>query len=88
MTPGKIILLAKVTGPGSINQTDIKYQVIGTDLGTMWDSGQGQVMVAFGDTYGQGWGGHGGGPRTADWRCNVLPCLPTGILMMVSISTP
>jgi len=72
VTPGKVILLAKITGPGSINQTDIKYQVIGTDLGIMWESGKGQVMVAFGDTYGKGWGGDGGGPRTADWRCNVL----------------
>jgi hypothetical protein len=72
VTPGKITLLAKITGPGSINQTDIKYQVIATDLGIMWDSGKGQVMVAFGDTYGMGWSGDGGGPRTADWRCNVL----------------
>jgi hypothetical protein len=48
VTPSKIILLAKITGPGSINQTDIKYQVMGTDLGTMWDSGKGQIMMAFG----------------------------------------
>jgi hypothetical protein len=72
LTPSKLVQLAKITGPGSVNQTDTKYQVMATDLGTMWDSGKGQIMVAFGDTYGRGWGGDGGGPRTADWRCNVL----------------
>jgi len=72
VTPRNLTLLAKITGPGSINQTDTKYQVMGTDLGIMWDSGQGQVMMVFGDTYGRGWGGDGGGPDTADWRCNIL----------------
>jgi hypothetical protein len=30
------------------------------------------VLVAFGDTYGAGWGGRGAGPATADWRWNTL----------------
>ncbi|GAB3431566.1 DUF4185 domain-containing protein [Flindersiella endophytica] len=64
--------VAKLTGAGSINNTDTAYQVMGTDLGMMWDNGSGQVLMAFGDTYGEGWGGNGAGPSTADWRCNVL----------------
>jgi hypothetical protein len=46
--------------------------VWGTDLGFMWDAGDGRCLVAFGDTYGAGWGGFGGGPPPADWRSNVL----------------
>ncbi|MDF2439768.1 MAG: hypothetical protein JWN98_752, partial [Abditibacteriota bacterium] len=34
--------------------------------------GNGQCLIAFGDTNGEGWGGFGGGPRHADWRSNVL----------------
>lgn len=64
--------VAKLTGADSMNSTDTKYAVQATDLGTMWDNGNGQVLMAFGDTYGEGWGGNGAGPRTADWRCNVL----------------
>ncbi len=64
--------VAKLTGKGSINRTANKYQVMATDLGVMWDNGRGQVMTAFGDTYGEGWDGNGSGPRTADWRCNTL----------------
>lgn len=64
--------VALLTGAGSINETDVRYQVHGTDLGIMWDGGEGEVLMAFGDTYGEGWGGEGAGPREADWRCNVL----------------
>lgn len=70
--PSPAELVAKLTGAGSINQTDTAYQVMGTDLGMMWDNGAGQILLAFGDTYGEGWGGNGAGPSTADWRCNVL----------------
>jgi hypothetical protein len=68
----KVELVAKITGPDSINRTDDQYQVVGTDLGIIWEAGPGKVMIAFGDTYGQGWGGNGAGPREADWRSNVL----------------
>ncbi len=64
--------VAKLTGTDSINDTASKYQVLATDLGAMWDNGSGQVLMAFGDTYGEGWDGDGAGPDTADWRCNVL----------------
>ncbi|GAB2972886.1 DUF4185 domain-containing protein [Amycolatopsis acidiphila] len=62
-------LVAKVTGPG---YTDRRFAVHGTDLGILWDGGDGRVFVLFGDTFGEGWGGDGGGPNSADWRCNVL----------------
>ena len=63
-------LVAKLTGPGSINDTDTRYQVMGTDLGAMWDNGSGQVLMAFGDTFGEGQ--VGGGQFGQDWRSNVL----------------
>ncbi len=46
-----VTVLGQVTGKDSPNQTDVRGQVTGTDLGTMWDDGQGHVMLAFGDTY-------------------------------------
>ncbi len=52
------------------NRTDELYQVNGTDLGILWDSGTGSVMAAFGDTFGVGWAGPGGNGN--DWRSNVL----------------
>ena len=71
--------LARVTGqtrPGETvpnpNQTDTRYAVAGTDLGIIWDGGDGRCLIVFGDTYGAGWGGFGGGPAHADWRSNVL----------------
>lgn len=69
---GETRLVAKVTGPDSINATPERFGVHGTDLGILWDGGDGRVRVLFGDTYGSGWCGSGAGPPEADWRCNVL----------------
>ena len=69
------VLVAKLTGPGSINQTDSRYHLKATDLGIMWDNGSGEVLTAFGDTFGDGWAGPGGGVGdgpTIDWRSNTL----------------
>lgn len=71
------VLLHPVTGADSINDTARRFGVTATDLGTMWHAGPGadgrdRVFVMFGDTYGEGWGGHGAGPASADWRTNVL----------------
>ncbi|GAA3821134.1 MULTISPECIES: DUF4185 domain-containing protein [Amycolatopsis] len=63
--------ICKVTGADSINRTD-RFAIHGTDLGILWDGGDGRVFVLFGDTFGEGWGGDGGGPNSADWRNNVL----------------
>lgn len=77
VTPSPATKVSRVTGATPTgetlpnpNHTDTNYQVMGTDLGIMWDNGQGQIMAAFGDTYGQGWTGPGAGG--GDWRSNVL----------------
>lgn len=67
--------IAGLTGAGSINDTEARYQVKGTDLGIMWTDERGQVLVAFGDTFGTGWAGHESGlgdPAAIDWRSNTL----------------
>jgi hypothetical protein len=61
--------IAKLTGPDSINHTDTKWKITGTDLGITWDNGSGQTLTAFGDTFGD-WEGPGGGG--GDWRSNTL----------------
>ncbi|MBF6271841.1 carbohydrate-binding protein, partial [Nocardia farcinica] len=35
--------VAKQTGANSVNRTDTRWQVDGTDLGIMWESGPGEV---------------------------------------------
>lgn len=71
------VLHSQLTGPDSINDTARRFGVTATDLGTIWDAGpsaegRDRVFVMFGDTYGDGWGGRGAGPKSADWRTNVL----------------
>ena len=60
-------LVGQLTGHGSENRTDKRWQVMGTDLGIVWESRPGEVAVAFGDTI-------GAGPRSGnpDWRSNAL----------------
>ncbi len=79
LTPADVTRVSRVTGATpsgetlpNPNRTDVLYQVYGTDLGIMWDKGNNEVFVLFGDTYGEGWGGNGAGPADADWRHNVL----------------
>lgn|GEM_PF-1052834 len=62
--------VSQLTGPGSQNRTDTRWQVDDTDLGLMWQSAPGRIAVAFGDTFGTGF--HDGGPSGTDWRSNVL----------------
>lgn len=69
---GPTELLSKVTGVDSLNETHLTFGIHGTDLGFLWDAGQGRVFCMFGDTYGEGWQGPGAGPSSADWRRNVL----------------
>jgi len=65
-----VTTVAKETGAGSINRTDKRWQVHGTDLGIMWESEPGRIAVAFGDTVGKGF--HPPGGQGEDWRSNVL----------------
>lgn len=65
-------LVEQVTGHGSSNRTDMRWQVDGTDLGLFWETEPGKVAMVFGDTFGEGWVYGGAGADTADWRSNVL----------------
>ncbi len=67
--------VAVLTGAASSNDTEARYQVKGTDLGIMWTDERGQILTAFGDTFGVGWAGHDsavGDPAAIDWRSNTL----------------
>lgn len=67
---GAVREVAKQTGASSVNRTDKRWQVEGTDLGIMWESAPGEIAVAFGDTVGNGF--HPPGGMGGDWRSNVL----------------
>ncbi|RJO76733.1 DUF4185 domain-containing protein [Nocardia panacis] len=67
---GAVREVAKVTGANSVNRTDKRWQVQGTDLGIMWESAPGEIAVAFGDTIGREF--HPPGGMGTDWRSNVL----------------
>ncbi|HEY6423591.1 MAG TPA: DUF4185 domain-containing protein [Pseudonocardiaceae bacterium] len=72
---GQASPVAVLTGAESINATESRYQVKGTDLGIMWTDERGQILAAFGDTFGPGWTGPSSGfanPGTIDWRSNTL----------------
>lgn len=60
----------QVTGMASPNGTH-NYNVLGTDLGIMWDNGRGEMLTAFGDTAGIGFPNLLAGSMWA-WRSNVL----------------
>jgi D-arabinan endo alpha-(1,5)-arabinofuranosidase len=67
--------VAVLTGAASINATEARYQVKGTDLGIMWTDERGQILAAFGDTFGPRWTGISSGfanPTMIDWRSNTL----------------
>jgi hypothetical protein len=70
--PTEVTVVAKVTGEDSPNRTGTRFGFLATDLGILWDDGDGGVLAAFGDTYGEGWVGPGAGARTCDHRRNVL----------------
>jgi hypothetical protein len=60
--------ITQLTGPESINRTDLHWNVFGTDLGSMFEH-RGRTYMAFGDTFGP----PGHPPEFGDdWRSNVL----------------
>ena len=72
---GKASRVAVLTGAQSINATEARYEIKGTDLGIMWTDERGQILAAFGDTFGTAWAGPdstAGDPATIDWRSNTL----------------
>lgn len=81
LAPSGLIKIARVTGKTvsgeklpNPNQTDLNFDVGGTDLGIIWEMGGGQAGIWFGDTYGKDFVPQpGGGPGNAkNWRSNVL----------------
>ncbi|MFW0794209.1 DUF4185 domain-containing protein [Gordonia sp. CPCC 205515] len=68
---GPAALVARLTGPGAINDTVGRHGIFGTDLGIMWDNGHGEILTAFGDTQQiNGWSLLYG--NLFYWRSNVL----------------
>lgn len=67
---GRSQAVAQATGLLSANRTQ-DVNVLGTDLGIMWDNGHGQVLTAFGDTAGLGIPNLLVGSLWS-WRSNVL----------------
>lgn len=59
-----------VSGPESPSQTDVNYDVDGTDLGSMFDL-DGTLYIAFGDTF-SCCRPAGGGAGGSNWRSNVI----------------
>jgi Domain of unknown function (DUF4185) len=60
--------IAQLTGPGSINNTDQRWFVYGTDLGSMFEH-RGRLYMLFGDSFGP----PGKPPEFGeDWRSNLL----------------
>jgi hypothetical protein len=67
--------VALITGAKSINATEERYEIKGTDLGIMWTDERGRILAAFGDTFGARWTGVESGfarPAVIDWRSNTL----------------
>jgi hypothetical protein len=73
---GQTQAIYQLTGIASPNHTD-RQNVLGTDLGIMWDDGRGQMMTAYGDTAGFGAPNLLAGSIWA-WRSNVLFRSPAG----------
>lgn len=67
---GTTTAVAHITGPRSANDTIRRFSVLGTDLGIMWDNGNGQILTAFGDTVGITTDPLCG--LVGDWRSNIL----------------
>lgn len=70
LPPGPTRAVFQATGMASPNSTQ-NYNVLGTDLGIMWDDGHGQMLSAFGDTAGLGLPNLLVGSLWA-WRSNIL----------------
>ncbi|RJO77242.1 DUF4185 domain-containing protein [Nocardia panacis] len=67
---GRTRAVFQVTGMASPNNTE-SYNVLGTDLGIMWDNGAGEMLTAFGDSAGLGLPNLLAGSIWA-WRSNIL----------------
>ena len=67
---GRTQAVFQATGMASPNNTQ-NYNVLGTDLGIMWDNGRGEMLTAYGDSAGLGAPNLLAGSIWA-WRSNIL----------------
>ncbi|UPG67961.1 DUF4185 domain-containing protein [Gordonia hongkongensis] len=68
---GPATIVNRLTGPFAMNDTIGRFNIVGTDLGVMWDNGRGEILTAFGDTQSfNGWSLLYG--ELYYWRSNVL----------------
>lgn len=68
--PSAVRLVSQLTGVKGLTDTMANgWRIDGTDLGLMWDNGEGEILFVLGDTFGD-WSGSGGGG--GDWRSNAL----------------
>lgn len=63
------VLVEEITGARATTDTLAEWNIGATDLGVIWESEPGRVLVAFGDTF-EAPAGTGAG--VGDWRSNVL----------------
>ncbi|MFI5714694.1 DUF4185 domain-containing protein [Nocardia sp. NPDC051750] len=89
--PGDTQAVFQVTGMDSPNKTQ-QVNVLGTDLGVMWDDGAGTLLTAFGDSAGLGFPNILAGSAWA-WSSNVVFFSHTkdpsqGIIFDGSVSNP
>ncbi len=77
----KVTRIARVTGTTisgetfpNPNNTAVKWNVGGTDLGIVWEMDQGKYGIFFGDTFGRDFKPNSSnpGPNGGNWRSNVL----------------
>ncbi|MBJ8348688.1 DUF4185 domain-containing protein [Antrihabitans sp. YC2-6] len=68
---GRTQAISNITGLTGPNDSVRRFNVVGTDLGIMWDNGAGQILTAFGDTVGASAQPFCEGVL-GDWRSNVL----------------
>jgi hypothetical protein len=67
--------IARLNGPGSINHTDIRWDVYGADLGHMFFY-KGHIWLTFGDTFGAPAAADFFSVPHQDWRSNTMAWLP------------
>ncbi len=67
---GRTQAIFQQTGLASPNNTQ-SYNVFGTDLGIMWDNGNGEMLTAYGDSAGLGFPNLLSGSLWS-WRSNIL----------------
>lgn len=66
---GNVYHVSQLTGNSSINATEARWNLSGTDIGTMFNDFAGNTFLAFGDSFAYFNGTGGAGP---DWRHNLL----------------